>query len=124
MSHILLIEPNTILAALYTQTLVHVGFSATHVTGAQAAIHAADEQKPDVVVLELQLPEHSGLEFLHEFRSYAEWQMVPVVVHTVMQPGRLNLQALRKDFGVRVVLYKPKTTLEDLLRSVRQQVAV
>lgn len=69
--HVLLIEPNTLLAATYRQALQHAGHEVRHVTGAQAAVMAADGRTPDVVVLELQLPQHSGLEFLHEFRSYA-----------------------------------------------------
>ena len=32
--------------------------------------------KPAIVMLELQLVEHSGIEFLYEFRSYPEWQRV------------------------------------------------
>lgn len=125
MSHILLIESNTVLADLYTQALQHHGHSVACASGAQAAIDAADAQQPELVILELYLPEHSGLEFLHEFRSYPEWQDVPVVVHTALPPNRLGAatEALRRDFGVCEVLYKPRTTLQVLARIVRQYAA-
>lgn len=121
MSHILLLEPNTLLAKTYTQMLVHAGFEVTHVTGAQEAITAADKHTPDGVVLELQLSAHSGIEFLHEFRSYNEWLTIPVVVNTLAAPPRLaQLElALRRDMGVQAILYKPHTSLQDLLRAVR-----
>lgn len=121
MSNVLLIEPNTLLATTYRLFLEHAGFSVVHVTGAQAAIEAADKLTPDVVVLELQLAGHSGLEFLHEFRTYREWQGVPVVVHTVLnqQQWAFAKGPLERELGVTAFLYKPQTSLEELLRHVR-----
>ena len=122
MSHILLIEPNTLLAKSYTQALRHAGHTVAHVTGAQAAIDAADKQTPDVVIVEIQLPQHSGIEFLHEFRSYAEWIHIPVVVNTSLSSARMMLakKALQRDLGVLGILYKPRTTLQDIVRVARE----
>jgi CheY-like chemotaxis protein len=124
--HVLLLEPNTLLAYTYTQTLVHGGFTVAPVTGAQAAIDAADKQPPDVVILELQLPMHSGIEFLHEFRSYPEWQHVPAIIHSTVPLVQLMTveESLRRDLGVRAILYKPRTNLRQLLRIVREQLAM
>ncbi len=125
MSNILLLEPNTLLAKTYTQALQHAGHIVTHVTGAQAAIDAADKYPPKLVIVELQLPQHSGVEFLHEFRSYAEWLNVPVIVNTSLPPARIMLakKALTRDLGVREILYKPRTSLQDLVRLVREYAA-
>jgi DNA-binding response OmpR family regulator len=122
MSHILLIEPNTLLAKTYTQALQHVGHTVAHVTGAQAAVDAADKQAPDMVIVELHLSGHSGIEFLHEFRSYAEWLTIPVVVSTALTTAQIApaVEALRRDLGVCEVLYKPRTSLQDLVRVARQ----
>lgn len=121
MAYVLLLEPNTLLAKTYTQALTHAGHEVAHVRGAQTAIDAADQRTPDVVVLELQLPGHGGIEFLHEFRTYREWQTVPVVVNTTIPSLRLRTfdTTLRQGLGVVAVLYKPTATLEDLLRAVR-----
>ena len=123
--HILLIEPNTLLAQTYAQAFARAGHSVALVRGAQSAIHAADAHAPDVVVLELQLPAHSGIEFLHEFRSYPEWNTVPVVVHTLITPPKLATAkaALARDLGVHQLLYKPQTSLQELLHAVRQVLA-
>jgi DNA-binding response OmpR family regulator len=121
--HVLLLEPNILLARTYTDALTHAGFSVAHAATAQTAIDAADKQHPDVVVVELQLPMHSGVEFLHEFRSYPEWQDVPVIVHSVLPPMQLTAvrSSLERDLGVRAILYKPRTSLQQLLRAVREQ---
>lgn len=123
--HILLLEPNTLLAETYSRALVHAGFTVAVAAGAQSAIDAADTRRPDVVVAELQLPAHSGVEFLHEFRSYPEWQQVPVIVHSVLPPVQTApvAESLRRDLGVRTILYKPRTSLQQLLRAVREQLA-
>ncbi len=122
MSKILLIEPNTLLAKTYTQALTHAGHEVGHVTGAQAAIDAADKIQPDLVIVELQLARHGGIEFLHEFRSYAEWLSIPVVINTTLPPAKIMLakKSLARDLGVREILYKPRTTLQDLIRVARE----
>jgi DNA-binding response OmpR family regulator len=105
--------------------LAHAGFDVVHAAGAQEAITIADKRTPDIVIVEVQLPAHSGIEFLHEFRSYSEWLKVPIIVNTMAAPHRIiQLQeALERDMGVRTILYKPQTSLQDLLRAVREQLA-
>lgn len=117
---ILLIEPDKILASTYKRALVLAGHQVTMCAGAQAAIIAADQTQPDVVVLELQLPGHSGIEFLHEFRSYSDWSKVPVVVQSIVPAGEFaaSWPLLSGRLGVTEYLYKPLTSLQRLTQSV------
>jgi two-component system phosphate regulon response regulator PhoB len=118
--HILLIEPDAVLARTYQSALQTEGHSVAHATSAQHAIIAADEQTPDLVILELQLPSHNGIAFLQEFQSYSDWADVPVVFHTYV-PVRTNGDAhkiMRHEYGVEHWLYKPQTTLAQLLATV------
>jgi DNA-binding response OmpR family regulator len=125
MVHILLIEPDRLQARVYSAALERHDAMVVHVTTAQAAVQAADEQAPDVVVLELQLLGHNGVEFLYEFRSYLEWLEVPIIVHTFVPTDELVRAAtLEKELGVRRVLYKPATTLAGLCRAVQDVVPV
>lgn len=126
MSHVLLIEPDRVLAATYKEALVHAGFSVTPCASAQAAIFAADQLQPDLVIMELQLVEHSGVEFLYEFRSYPEWQSVPIIIHSQVPPAEFsgNLSGLKESLGVNFYLYKPLATLKDLLEVAHKYVKV
>jgi len=126
MAHILLVEPDRLLAETYRQYLVEGGHDVVPCASAQAAILAADQQKPDVVILELQLIEHSGIEFLYEFRSYPEWQGVPVIVQTHVPPNEFahHGELLQHELGVGAYLYKPLTSLGSLLAAVRVQLPV
>jgi len=124
MTHILLIEPDLLLARSYYDALKTAGHVVTAVPSAQAAVLAADESKPDIVIMEVQLVGHSGIEFLYEFRSYADWQQVPLIIHTVVPPNEFAgaRDLLMREMGVTLYLYKPQTSLKKLLRSVAELV--
>jgi DNA-binding response OmpR family regulator len=122
--NILLIEPDSILANVYKNALEMNKQNTVRISsGAQVAIMNADDATPDLVILELQLIEHSGIEFLYEFRSYSEWQEIPVVLHTMVPFAEFtdNWNLLRSELGVRAYLYKPNTSLAQLRSYVEEQ---
>lgn len=125
MAQILLVEPDRLLAECYVQALQAAGHDVMAASSAQAAILAADQAAPELVILELQLVEHSGVEFLYEFRSYPEWQAIPIIIQSQVPPAEFNdnRQLLRGELGVRLYLYKPQTSLRALLEAVDEQLA-
>ena len=126
MANILLIEPDRVLAETYAQAILSAGHMVAVAPGAQSGILVADQLQPDVVVVELQLVEHSGIEFLYEFRSYPDWKTLPVIIQSQVPPREFNasLALLRDELGVKEYLYKPHTKLKDLLKAINQYVAV
>ncbi|HVX48011.1 MAG TPA: response regulator, partial [Candidatus Saccharimonadales bacterium] len=110
----------------YRQALLAAGHVVVCCASAQAGIISADQHRPDLIILELQLIEHSGIEFLYELRSYADWQGIPVIVQTQVPPSEFtaNRRLLREQLGVDHYLYKPDTSLKDLLAAVRENFAV
>lgn len=126
MARILLIEPDRQLADIYAQALRVDAHTVQTCATAQQAIHGTDEQQPDVIILELQLVEHSGIEFLYELRSYPEWQAIPVLIHTHVPPGEFadNWQLCKEQLNVTNFLYKPHTSLAALRRAVTELMTV
>lgn len=117
--NILLIEPDYQLGRTYAAALRAAGHSVVIAAHAQDAIHQADEQKPGLVLLELQLRSHSGVEFMYEFRSYPEWQRIPVILHTVVPEASLSMsKETRQSLGIKSYLYKPQTSLRQLVEAV------
>ncbi|MDB5169512.1 MAG: two-component system, OmpR family, response regulator [Candidatus Saccharibacteria bacterium] len=118
--NILLIEPDRLLAGTYRQALEGQGHKVIMCASAQSAIFAADTVTPDLIILELQLIDHSGIEFLYEFRSYPEWQNIPVVVQSTVPAREFDnsWDLLKNELGVAGYHYKPLTTLQTLLNSV------
>ena len=117
---ILLVEPDRLLAQIYAKTLRGAGYEVMVVAGAQAGIMATDRSRPDLILLEVQLIAHSGIEFLYELRSYAEWQDLTVLIHSHVPANEFagNWPLLHDDLGVHDYLYKPTTSLTDLLQTV------
>lgn len=113
---ILLIEPDNVLANIYKQLFNQNGIVIDHVFTAQEAITKADINTPDLVICELQLVDHSGIEFLYEFRSYLDWRKIPIIINSIVPPREFgNSQlGLRKELGVCSYLYKPNTDLRQL----------
>ena len=88
----------------------------------QSAIDWIDDNGPvDLVITELLLGEHNGLEFINELRSHHDWMNIPVVIQTTVPPSQhvLSTEDWRR-LGVVSYLYKPTTKLADLARVVRQ----
>lgn len=115
--NVLLVEPDRVLAKTYAEALNRADHHVVAAATAQAGIEAADAFKPDVVILELQLVEHSGIEFLYEFRSYSDWRQVPVLIHSQVPATEFteNSALLKNELGVQAYLYKPHTSLRELL---------
>lgn len=120
--NILLIEPDKKLGGTYKDALERAGHKVSWAAHAQDAVHEADQIRPDLVLLELQLAGHNGIEFLHEFRSYPEWQGIGVVLLTMVPPQSLQItQEMMDSFGIVGALYKPATTLKQLVSLVQEQ---
>jgi len=118
--NVLIIEPDGILANTYQRAVVNAGENAYIAQNAQKAISMIDELKPSVIILELQLSGHSGIEFLHEFRSYEDWTNIKVIIHSSVPKTSLNLDArIWRQLGIYKYLYKATTSLDRLVDSVK-----
>lgn len=118
---VLLIEPDVVQARTYIRALELEGHVVAHASSAQSAVHTADEHRPEVIVMEVQLPGHNGIEFLYEFRSYPEWLDIPVIMYTFVPVRELErLVTLQTLLGVKRILYKPATTLHSLCVAINQ----
>jgi DNA-binding response OmpR family regulator len=116
MSRILLIEPDAILAKTYAMALDLAGHTVDVTHDAQTAIYVADHNQPDLVLLEIQLTGHSGVEFLYEFRSYPDWRNIPVIIISNIPEKEFNpsRSLLFGELKVEQYYYKPRLSLKRL----------
>ena len=68
---ILLVEDDRSLATGLQQALREEGFSVNHVTRGQPAIDVVKSEPPDIIILDLGLPDMEGLEVLRSVRNVA-----------------------------------------------------
>jgi len=88
---------------------------------ANEAMEFAADNRPDLVLLELSLAGHSGMEFLYEFRTYSDWINVPVIIYSSL---KLNEEVLEskswEQLNVSEYLYKPESSLKTLKGAVER----
>jgi DNA-binding response OmpR family regulator len=114
--HIFLLESDRRLATILQKSLSARGCTVQTFIEADAAIAAADVSKPDIVIMELSLAGHSGLEFLYEFRTYNDWQDIPVIVYSSMLLDRAVREAMDwKLLNIADYLYKPDVSVQQLV---------
>ena len=122
--NILIVEPDHQLASQYCSLLSVIG-KCHEASNAQDAISAIDEHQPNVIVLELLLGKHNGIEFLYELRSYSDLRSVPVVLHTYVRPDQFTTdESLLHELGVSNYLYKPQSSLLQLKNAVQSSAVI
>src|SRR5437870_3808946 len=79
---ILIVEDNQFTGTLYRKVLEKEGFEVVHITAGKEAIAAIRDQKFDLVLLDLMLPDMDGLEVMKRSKAENKQFETPVVVMT------------------------------------------
>ena len=79
---ILLVEDDDALAQLYGGVLRMSGFDATHVDDGLAALNFLENESPDLIVVDMNLPVLQGDELLREIGARPDLRHIPAIVVT------------------------------------------
>jgi two-component system, OmpR family, KDP operon response regulator KdpE len=107
----LVIDDEPQIRRLLTITLEAHSYRVTTANNGQEGLVLAAQHRPDVIVLDLGLPDFSGLEVLKRLR---EWTQTPVIILTVQDAEADKIAAL--DNGADDYVTKPFNTGELLAR--------
>jgi two-component system cell cycle response regulator DivK len=114
---ILVVEDNEKNMKLFRDVLVATGFQTLEATTGGEAITMASEHTPDLVLMDIQLPDLDGVEALHQLRANPRTATIPIVA--------LTAQAMRGDrerflaAGFDGYVSKP-VKVRDLIETVRE----
>jgi CheY-like chemotaxis protein len=121
MADVLIVEDDPSSGEALTMYLRHSGHHVRWVYFGEAALTGILERIPDVIVLDLMIPDVDGPGLLEVLRSYLRLQSLPVVVWTGLSEGPLVDHA--RALQVNSILHKSKATFEDVLKAIKQAVA-
>ena len=79
---ILVVDDDRSLRKLYRTALLMAGFRVDTAEDGMTALRIIDERRPDVIVLDLHLPNVDGLAVLDELRANSDTWSIPVIVVT------------------------------------------
>lgn len=123
MKKVLLVEDDLWLRELYGSALEKVVDIELHYAdSADAALGVLDNESIDLVVLDMFLGAHNGVEFLHEIASYQDTRQIPIVILSAVHQHDFGMQPDRwRHYGVTEYLYKPTTKPQQLIAAVSKQ---
>jgi len=108
---ILLIEDDKAIRDFLFSSLTDAGYRLTEATSGQQALESAERTPPDLVILDLGLPDIDGQEVLQKLR---QWLKAPIIILSARNQEAQKVTAL--DHGADDYLTKPFTPGELLAR--------
>jgi signal transduction histidine kinase/CheY-like chemotaxis protein len=117
----LVAEDDEVTRRVLRETLEKEGWAVAEAGDGRAALAAVAARRPDLILLDLLMPEMDGFEFLEELRKEETNRSIPIVVvtsKTIAVEDRRRLNG-----SVERILLKKDYSREDLLRQVRDLAA-
>jgi CheY-like chemotaxis protein len=78
------------------------------------------ERAPELILLDLMMPEMDGFQFLDEVRKHEDWRSIPVIVITAKELTPEDRQRLNG--AVEKILQKGAYSREELIREIHDLV--
>jgi CheY-like chemotaxis protein len=98
---VLLVEDDPDTREMYSEYLSYSGLTVTEAATGRRALERAQQERPDVVVTDIAMPEMDGLELSRRLRAHAPTHDVPIIAVS----GQASDRA--REAGADVVLDKP-----------------
>ncbi len=108
-------EPDTV--EMFAEMMRLNGYNVLKSYGGTPAINLISEEKPDAIVLDMMMPDLSGLDVLSQIRENPELAKIPVIVVSAMSMPQ-DIQA-GLDAGASAYLTKP-VTYQQLSQAVQK----
>lgn len=119
MAHLLIVDDDTDGREALCRFLEKSGHEVNCVSNGREALGFILSKAPDLIVLDLHMPEMDGPSLLEILRSYLRLQSLPVIVLT----GLSDSPILERTRTLRVnsILLKGKASLEDVKAAIEQE---
>ena len=116
MAKILVVDDDIHATTLFKTILNAKGFEALIVNDSAIAVQTADSTNPDLIILDLMMPEPNGFEVCRMLRADPKYSRTPIVIFTAMGDSESKATAL--EAGANEFLTKP-FRVEDLMQRIK-----
>jgi CheY-like chemotaxis protein len=117
---VLLVEDDPVTREMMHRTLERDGWLVIEAENGRVALERIAENRPELILLDLMMPEMDGFQFITELRKTPAWRSIPIVVITAMD--LTNEDRLRLGGYVKQILHKGAYSRDELLYEVRELV--
>jgi len=118
---VLVVEDDETVRVMLCKMLTTAGWSVSQAINGREALESIEAKAPELILMDLMMPEMDGFEFIAELRRHPQWQKIPTVVLTakeLTQEDRLRLNGY-----VQKVMQKIAYSREELLEQISQLIA-
>jgi DNA-binding response OmpR family regulator len=119
---ILLVEDDNALAEVYRSRLELEGFNVQRVANGEVALSAAQEFKPDLIVLDAMMPKINGFDVLDIIRNSPEFANVRVIMLTAL--SQLKDKERAKELGADDYLVKSQVVISDVVDRIKHHLGI
>ena len=108
------VEDDASIRDIEIYTLLSTGFEAKGFEDGKAAFNALKDEKPDLILLDVMMPEMDGIEFLRKVKSSSVFCDIPIIMATAKGSEYDKVKSL--DMGADDYLVKPFGMMEMVSR--------
>lgn len=119
---IALIEDDEVQVKFLIGGLRDGGFEVIHASNGEQGLKLIQSEKPDLVLLDIIMPEMDGLTMLKQLREKEWGKNIPVLVLTNLSDSRSVAEAIEK--GAYGFLQKTQWTIEDVVKKIKEKLSV
>lgn len=116
-STVLLVEDDPQTREILRRTLEKNNWVVSEAENGRVAVERFSQTPPDLILLDLMMPEMDGFEFLSKMRDDESWEPTPVIVLTAKELTKED--HARLDGGVKRIIQKGSRSLENLERELK-----
>ena len=117
MAKIIFIEDESALQRAATQVLSEEGYEVLSALDGEIGLRRAQEDLPDLILLDLILPKKDGFEVLKELKSDERTQKIPVIILSNLEGSADVFRAM--ELGATTYLVKTNYRLEEVVEKVK-----
>jgi signal transduction histidine kinase/DNA-binding response OmpR family regulator len=114
---VLVVEDDPSTRELMVRTLAGDGWKVAEAENGKVALQRLEAHVPDLILLDLMMPEMDGFEFVSRIRDSERWRSIPVVVVTAKDITPQD--QMRLEGNVRKIFHKATYTREELVGEIR-----
>jgi Na+/proline symporter/signal transduction histidine kinase/CheY-like chemotaxis protein len=115
--HVLVVEDDADTREMLTRTLEKEHWHVEQAENGRVGLEKVAEQQPNIILLDLMMPEVDGFSFIFQLRENPAWQEIPVVILSAMEITPEDRQRLNGH--VEQILKKSSSSREDVLNQIR-----
>ena len=118
MPTVMVVDDAPMARTVVCRLLQREGYRTMTVDSGRNALHALEEAVPDLILLDVIMPELDGLELLEILHAHPQWRALPVVMMTSVSDTHTIHRA--EQLGAKEFLIKAAFSVSEMLSTVKK----